>query len=803
MKLHETLKKMTLNEKCAILSGADVWHTRAIERLNVPAITLSDGPSGLRKQAGEGDHLGLNASTMATCMPSPSAVASTWNEQIAQQVGAAIGQEAAAQDVQVLLGPGLNTKRSPLCGRNFEYYSEDPYLAGKMAAAFIRGVQENGVSACPKHYAANSQEDHRMASDSVLDERTLRELYLTNFEIAIREGHPKTIMTSYNLVNGIYANENAHLVDEILRGEWQFDGAVVTDWGGGNDYTEGVRAGCNLEMPGCGDDSAIQLIEAVKAGRIDEKLVDQRVAELLKLVMETSQARKQQKTDFDAHHVLAQQAAEEAIVLLKNNNSVLPLAKDAKVAFVGDFVQHPRVQGAGSSMVNAARQDKTLDLLPTYFPNCVGYAAGFQRMNVPDEALIVEAEMLAAKADVVVMYLGLTEGYETEGLDRTHLHIPDNQIALLERVHQVNPRIIIVMTAGSAVEMPFIDKCEAMVWAGLGGQAVAGAVLKVLTGDVNPSGKLAESFPLAYEKTPVSAYYPGAEKTSEYREGIYVGYRYYQTAGVPVRFPFGYGLSYTTFAYTNLVVNEKTVEFELTNTGTVAGAEATQLYISLPGAKVFRPRLELKGFSKVVLQPGETKRVRIALDDKAFRYFNVKTNRWEIEGGTYQVCVAASAEDIRLTGELRVQGTNAPNPYEGKGLSCYEQCNLKQIPDVQFEGLLGHPIPQHLWDTNAPLGMNDSVMQLYYAKSGPARLVYRILRSMKDASIRKEKPDLNLLFIYNIPFRGMAKMMGGMVSMRMAEAILTIVNGHFFKGVAGVITGFFNRPSLNKSKEEK
>lgn len=803
MKLHETIKKMTLSEKCAILSGADVWHTRAIERLNVPAITLSDGPSGLRKQAGEGDHLGLNASTMATCMPSSSAVASTWNEQIAQQIGAAIGQEAAAQDVQVLLGPGLNTKRSPLCGRNFEYYSEDPYLAGKMAAAFIRGVQENGVSACPKHYAVNSQEDHRMASDSVLDERTLRELYLTNFEIAVREGHPKTIMTSYNLVNGIYANENTHLVDEILRGEWQFDGAVVTDWGGGNDYTEGVRAGCNLEMPGCGDDSAIQLIEAVKAGRIDEKLVDQRVAELLKLVMETSQARKQQKTDFDAHHVLAQQAAEEAIVLLKNNNSVLPLAKDAKVAFIGDFVQHPRVQGAGSSMVNAARQDKTLDLLPTYFPNCVGYAAGFQRMNVPDEALVIEAEKLAVKADVVVMYLGLTEGYETEGLDRTHLHIPDNQIALLERVHQVNPRIIIVMTAGSAVEMPFIDKCDAMVWAGLGGQAVAGAVLKVLTGDVNPSGKLAESFPLAYEKTPVSAYYPGAEKTSEYREGIYVGYRYYQTAGVPVRFPFGYGLSYTTFAYTNLVVNEKTVEFDLTNTGTVAGAEATQLYISLPGAKVFRPRLELKGFSKVVLQPGETKRVRIALDDKAFRYFNVKTNRWEIEGGTYQVCVAASAEDIRLTGELRVQGTNAPNPYEGKGLSCYEQCNLKQIPDVKFEGLLGHPIPQHLWDTNAPLGMNDSVMQLYYAKNGPARLVYRILRSMKDASIRKEKPDLNLLFIYNIPFRGMAKMMGGMVSMRMAEAILTIVNGHFFKGVAGVITGFFNRPSLNKSKEEK
>lgn len=803
MKLYEIVRKMTLSEKCAILSGADVWHTRAIERLNVPAITLSDGPSGLRKQAGEGDHLGLNASTLATCMPSSSAVASTWNELVAQQVGAAIGQEAAAQDVQVLLGPGLNTKRSPLCGRNFEYYSEDPYLSGKMAAAFIRGVQENGVSACPKHYAVNSQEDHRMASDSVLDERTLRELYLTNFEIAVREGQPKTIMTSYNLVNGTYANENAHLVDEILRGEWHFDGAVVTDWGGSNDYTEGVRAGMNLEMPGCGDDSATQLMEAVKAGRIDEKVVDQRVTELLKLVMATSQARKQQKTDFDAHHALAQQAAEEAIVLLKNEGAALPLAKDAKVAFIGDFVQNPRVQGAGSSMVNAARQDKTLDLLPTYFPNCVGYAAGFQRMNVPDEALIAEAEKLAAKADVVVMYLGLTEGYETEGLDRTHLHIPDNQIALLERVHQVNPRIIIVMTAGSAVEMPFIDKCDAMVWAGLGGQAVAGAVLKVLTGDVNPSGKLAESFPMVYEDTPVSAYYPGAEKTSEYREGIYVGYRYYQTAGVPVRFPFGHGLSYTTFSYANLVVSEKTVEFDLTNTGKVAGAEAAQLYVSLPGAKVFRPKLELKGFAKVFLQAGETKHVCIALDDKTFRYFNGKTNRWEIEGGVYQMCVAASAEDIRLTGELRVQGTDAPNPYEGKRLSCYEKCSLKQIPDAQFEALLGHPIPQHLWDTTAPLGMNDSLMQLYYAKSGPARLVYRILRSMKDASIRKEKPDLNLLFIYNIPFRGMAKMMGGMVSMRMAESILTIVNGHFFKGVAGVIAGFFSRPRLNKNKEEK
>ncbi len=796
MKHAELIGKMTLEEKCAFLSGADVWHTRAVEHLSIPAIALSDGPSGLRKQAGDGDHLGLNASTKATCMPSSSAVACSWNEEVAHSVGSVIGREAAAQDVQVLLGPGLNTKRSPLCGRNFEYYSEDPYLSGKMAAAFIRGVQENGVSACAKHFAANSQEMLRMSSNSVMDERTLREMYLTNFEIAVKEGKPKAIMTSYNQLNSVYTNENTHLLQEILRDDWHFDGAVITDWGGDNDYTEGVRAGCNLEMPGSGDDSALQLIAAVREGKIEESAVNQRVDELLTLVMETSEARASREMDFEYHHFLAEKAAEESIVLLKNEGNILPLAQCSKIAVIGDFADHPRFQGAGSSMVNAAKEEKLLDLLPEHFKNVVGYAQGFQRLNAEDEKLASQAEELAKKAEIVIMYIGLTEGYETEGLDRAHLHIPDNQVALLKRIHQVNPHIVAVVTAGSAIEMPWIDQCEAMVWTGLAGQAAAAAVLRVLSGEINPSGKLTETFPLHYEKTPISQYYPGKEKSSEYREGIYVGYRFYQTAEQPVLFPFGFGLSYTAFRYANLQVTDSKAEFDLTNAGKYAGAEVAQLYVSLPNAKIFRPKMELKGFAKVSLKPGETKHVTISLDDKAFRYFNEKTNHWEVEGGDYQVHIAASAEDIRLTGTLHVQGTNAPDPYAGKELPSYRSGKIANVSDAEFEQLLGHKPPQKMWDRKAPLGMNDTVRQMVYAKNPICRAVARYLGKQVDKSVVNGKPDLNMLFIYNIPFRGMAKMMNGMVSMKMARSIMTIANGHFFKGVGGLIHGFFHRPKL-------
>ena len=807
MRHSEIIQKMTLAEKCALLSGKDVWHTREIERLGIPSITLSDGPSGLRKQAGAGDHLGLNESTKATCMPSAATVANSWNTNAAEAAGRVIGAEAAGQDVQVLLGPGLNIKRSPLCGRNFEYYSEDPYLSGKMAAGFIRGIQENGVSACPKHFAVNNQEAHRMASDSVLDERTLREIYLTGFEIAIKEGKPKAVMSSYNMVNGTYANENTHLVKEILRGEWGFDGAVVTDWGGGNDFVEGVRTGCSLEMPGCGDDSACQLLHAVKDKKIEEETVNQRVDELLELILSTTNAKNADKVATKEaekeemqrdHHKTAAWIAEESIVLLKNEKDILPLDTGSRVAFIGDFVEHPRYQGAGSSMVNAAEEENTRIFMKKYFPNYIGYAAGFRRKDEPDAELLSEAVELAERADQVVLYLGLTEGYETEGLDRSHMRIPENQVQLLKAIRQVTPYIIVVLSAGSPVEMPWIDLCVGVLYAGLSGEAGAGAVLRALSGKLNPSGHLAETFPIEYEKTPVSRYYPGRERTSEYREGIYVGYRYYETADAPVRFPFGHGLSYTSFRYENLQVTQKEVCFELTNIGGRAGAEVPQLYVHLPNASVFRAELELKGFAKIYLKPGEKKRVTITIDKQAFRYYNVKTGSFETESGTYQLMIGSSVRDIRLQGTIQIAGSNAPNPYEHKNLDGYVMCRLQEIPDAQFAALLGRAIPEQKWDISSELGRNDAVLQMYYAKNPLAKMVWRILNKQIEKNIRDGKPDLNLLFIYNIPFRGIAKMMNGMVSMEMADAMLLIVNGHRFRGVGKLIRGFFHRPDLKK-----
>ena len=776
-----------------------------MERLNIPAITLSDGPSGLRKQAGEGDHLGLNASTKATCIPSAATYANSWDESVAQKLGSVVGKDARAQNVQVLLGPGLNTKRSSLCGRSFEYYSEDPYLAGKMAAGFIRGVQEQGVGACAKHFAANSQEMLRMSSDSIMDERTLREMYLTNFEIAVKEGRPRAVMTSYNRLNGTYTNENQHLLKDILRGEWGWQGLVVTDWGGSNSYVEGVRAGMNLEMPAAGDDSACQLMQAVMAGRITEKEVDQRVSELLDVVLSQERGNGA-PVDVEQQHRDAREASEKSVVLLKNEGSILPLAKDAKVAVIGDFADKPRYQGAGSSMVNAERVEKTTDLLTDYFPKNVGYAQGFERQDKPNEELMSQAIALAKSAECVLMYIGLPESFETEGLDRTHMRLPQNQIDLLEKIYAANPHVIVVLSAGSAVETPWINCCEALVYGCLGGQAAAPAVLNVITGNVNPGGKLAETFPVAYEDLPVSRYYPGTECTAEYREGLYVGYRYTTTAKQQARFPFGFGLSYTTFAYNDLTVTDKGSTFKLKNTGDRAGDEVVQLYVSLPGGKVIRPARELKGFTRVHLEAGEEKSVTILFDEYTFRYFNVQTNKFEVEGGMYDILIAASSEDIRLTGKLEVKGTGATDPYvtgnpaRAKLLDCYRTCAVHEVPDESFAALLGHPVTRRSWNRSHPLEMNDTIRQMAYAKNPVCRMVAKLLGSMIDRAIANGKPDLNLLFIYNIPFRGMGKMMGGMISMDMADDIRFIANGHFFRGVGRLVKHFLHRPKLTKVK---
>ncbi|NBI67925.1 glycosyl hydrolase [Pseudoflavonifractor sp. 60] len=791
---------MTLEEKCYLFSGKDFWQTRSVERLGIPNMMLSDGPHGVRKQEGAGDQLGLNGSVPATCFPTAATIANSWDPALGEEIGECLGEEAASQGVGVLLGPGLNIKRSPLCGRNFEYFSEDPYLAGKITAGYVRGIQKNGISACPKHFACNSQELRRMASDSILDERTFREIYLTGFEIAVKESHPKSIMSSYNRINGVYANENWHLLQEILRDEFSFDGFVVSDWGASNDHVEGVRNGSHLEMPTTGGDSDLELVEAVKSGRLSEEELDKRVDELLDVILPVTAAVKKYEGkpfDVDAHHKMAAKAAGESIVLLKNEGGILPLKKGTKVAVIGEFAQKARYQGAGSSVVNPTKLDHTMDIIKNYDLNVVGFEAGYPRSGKGDPAMRTKAVELAKQADVVLLYIGLDEISESEGLDRAHMKLPQSQVDLIEAVSAVNSNIVAVMSAGSSVEMPWLDKCKALIHGYLCGQAGAGAMLQAILGEINPSGKLAESYPLKYEDVSSAPYFPAKQRTAEYREGLFVGYRYFETANIPVLFPFGYGLSYTTFEYSDLKVSDKEATFTITNTGKVNGAEVAQLYVSKQDARVFRPAKELKGFTKVFLKTGESKTVTIPLDDKAFRYFNVKTNKFEVEGGEYLVLIGASAADIKLSGAVTMAGTDAPNPYDAKALADYYTGSVKAVSDRQFEELLGHPIPDGSW--SGTLDMNDAICQMYYAKSWPARQVYKIMTNMLNKSIAKGTPDLNITFIYNMPFRGIAKMAGGMCTMEMAEGILTIVNGRFFKGAVRVIGGFFRSGKKRKA----
>ena len=795
------LKKLTLEEKCALLSGAETFKTRGMPEHGIPQIWLSDGPHGLRKQAGESDHLGLNPSVPATCFPTASAVANSWDAALGEEIGAALGEEAAAQEVSVVLGPGLNMKRNPLCGRSFEYFSEDPYLAGKLAAGYIRGIQSKGVAACPKHFAVNSQETRRMASDSIVDERTLREIYLTGFEIAVKEGHPRSIMSSYNLVNGTYANENKHLLMEILRGEWGFDGAVITDWGGSNDHALGVKNGSTLEMPAPGGDSVRELLAAGESGKISESDIDARLSELLPLVFDTKAALDAAPREFDAaaHHALARRAAEESLVLLKNEGSLLPLAAGAKVAVIGDFAKNPRYQGAGSSMVNSTQVDVLLDKLINSELNVIGYQQGFDRHGKPDAALQKSACELATQADTVVLCMGLDEIAESEGLDRSNLRLAQNQVDLLQAVAAVNPKIVVVLYSGSVVETPWLDNCQALLYAALGGQAGAGAVADALTGKVNPCGKLAETWPLTYADIPSAADFATRRKTVEYREGLYIGYRYFTTAEKAVRFPFGYGMSYTTFAYSDMAADEQGVSLTVTNTGSVAGTEIVQLYVAKKDSELFRPVKELKGFARVTLAPGEKQRITIMLDDKAFRFWNVKANRWEIEGGEYELLVGASVEDIRLCEKISVHGTAAVHPYEDRDLDCYYKGDVLHVSDADFEKLLGHPIPKG----KTKIDRNLTLGELNHARSPLGWLVWLVLTILLDVSYKRGKPDLNILFQYNMPLRALAKMTNGAISMGMVDGIVMELQGFWILGLVRVIYEAIKNVVLNAQMEKR
>ncbi|RCS58855.1 glycosyl hydrolase [Microbacterium sp. JB110] len=785
----QLVAELSVLEKAALLSGENTWETRTIDRLSVPSIWMADGPHGIRRQVGSADHLGINGSELATCFPTSATVANTWDEELAAEIGAALGREASSQGVNVLLGPGLNIKRSPLGGRNFEYFSEDPELSGRLAAAYVRGIQSEGVATTPKHFAVNSQELRRMVTDSVVDERTLREIYLTAFEIVVREANPWAIMTSYNLINGTYAHENAHLLRDILRDEWGFDGAVITDWGGGNGAADGVRAGGTLEMPSPGFDSVRRIVAAVDSGELDEADLDARVSELLNLVARVTARAVRASVDQEAHHALARRAAAESAVLLRNDDALLPLASGTRVALIGDFAETPRYQGSGSSLVNPTRVTSLVDAIGATDLDLAGFARGCRRDGAADAQLVAEAVAAAKRADVAVLALGLPEIAESEGLDRSGLSLPDAQVQLLRAVAAANPRTVVVLSGGGPVAMPWLRDAQALVHGYLGGQAGAEGILDVLTGGVNPAGRLAETLPIALGDTPTVGRFPSTNRTAEYREGPFIGYRYYDTRGIEVTFPFGFGLSYTSFAYSDLSVSEERVTFTVTNTGETAGSDVAQVYVGKTGSsRVLRPSRELKGFAKVHLEPGQSREVTIELGERAFRFFDVESDAWQTEAGEYEIAVGPNVADLPLTAMVELDGTVASGALDST-LEWYRTGDIRNVPDDAFEALLGRRAPEAEWGSGR-LGFNDPIDRLEVARSPLARLAFRIIDKRRRAAEAKGEPDLNILFMFNGPFRVISKMSGGLATQRLTEALLTLVNGQTFRGLGRVIAAF-------------
>lgn len=794
---------LTLLQAAALLSGASAWDSRAIPAANVPSFVMSDGPHGVRRQLGDADHLGIAQSEKATCFPTASALAATWNPELARDMGEALGLEACSLGVDVLLGPGLNIKRSPLCGRNFEYFSEDPILAGTMAAGLVDGIQSTGTAACPKHFALNSQELRRMASDSIVDERTMHEIYLTGFEIVCRTARPRAIMSSYNLVNGTYAHENKHLLTDILRTEWGFDGMVVSDWGGSNSAVAAARAGGSLEMPAPGLVGARQIVAAVEAGQLDASDVYARAQEVLTVAAAAAGLPAPTPYDLDGHHALATSIAAEAITLLRNENDLLPLSAGTSVALIGDLADTPRFQGSGSSQVNPTRVESPRELLEagggvSRGLVCAGYASGYERLGGTSDALIAEAVALAARADVALVYVGLDELAESEGLDRPHMRLPEGQDRLIEAVVAANPSTVVVLTGGASVEMPWAPAVPALVNGYLTGQGGAGAMLDVLSGAVNPSGRLAETYALSYEDHPTAAWYPATGPLSYYREGPFVGYRYFTSAGIDVAFPFGYGLSYSSFEYSDLAVNEEGATLTVTNTSARDGAEVVQLYVSAPGG-VFGPARELKGFAKVEVAAGASVSVTIPFDRYTFRHWETSRGAWETEAGTWTVHVGRNATDTPLSATLEVDGTT-PSPID-PALGHYLSGDVAHVTDSEFAVLLGRTIPTaHPADD---LSAADPLSEMTRAKTWLARVAGRGLHALKAKADAKGTPDLNILFVLNMPFRAIAKMSNGAASPDMVDAILDAVNGHPLRGLTRAALGFFSNARANKATQRE
>lgn len=786
MKHQDLINQMTLEEKAGFCSGADYWHFYSIDRLGIPKIMVTDGPHGLRKQVSEGG-LDVSDSVPAVCFPTAVTTSCSWDPDLLYEMGQALGDECRKEKVSVLLGPGVNIKRSPLCGRNFEYFSEDPYLAGKVGAAFVNGVQSRGIGTSLKHFAANNQEKRRMTVSTVADERTLREIYLAPFETTVREAQPWTIMNAYNRLNGVYCAENKWLLTDVLRGDWGYNGIVITDWGAENNRVDGLVAGQEVEMPSSNGYNNKKIVEAVRNGSLDEKVLDEHVDKVVDIILRAKETLGNYTYDEIEHHELARKVAGQSMVLMKNDDNILPLKKDITVAVIGEMARSPRYQGAGSSKINPIKIDCAFDSLLEAGVKTI-YAAGYdKRTDEVNDGLIKDACRLAEKADVAVLFIGLTDSYESEGYDRTHLRLPNSHNALVDAVSAVNPNTVVVLSGGSAVEMPWLSKVKGLLNAFLGGEASGEAIADILTGKVNPSGKLSETYPLALSDNACYKYFPGTEVTTEYRESIFVGYRYYDKAEKDVLFPFGYGLSYTEFKYSALKLNKKkmndtdelTVTFKVKNVGKVDGAEVAQVYVAPPESDIFKAKKELKGFKKVFLKAGEETTVTITLDKRAFAYYNVNIHDWHVESGKYEILVGSSSRDILLQSAVNITSTvEAEVPNYRETAPCYYTADVKDVPDSQFEAVLGREIPAAHYAPDAKITITNSLEDAKNTKWGGK--VYNLIRTVaaKIGSTGSGilTADMMAAVILETPIRSFITMSAGVFTEEMADGLLQILN---------------------------
>ncbi len=795
MKHPEILSKMTLEEKASLCSGKDYWHTEAVNHVGIPSIMLTDGPHGIRKRVEEkskDEKMSLKG-VPAVCYPTASATACSWDTDLIYKMGEALGDECLKEQVSVLLGPGTNIKRSPLCGRNFEYFSEDPLLAGEMAASFINGVQSKGIGTSLKHYAVNNQETRRMTVNAVVDERTLREIYLAPFEIAVKKAQPWTIMSAYNRLNGTYCAENKWLLTDVLRDEWGYQGIVVTDWGAENDRVSGLLAGQELEMPSSNGVGNKQIVAAVQQGLVEESFLDELVDRLIDMAIKGEKVRGTYTYDAEAHHKLAREIAGQCMVLMKNDGDLLPLSKKAKITVIGEMAKKPRYQGAGSSLINPIQLDsafETLVKMGVEFQYAPGYSTA-KKNKTSDDAFVSEAVSKAKDAETVLLFIGLTDDYETEGNDRKHMNLPPLHNRLVNEILKVNKNVVVVLSGGSAVEMPWADEVPAILNAFLTGQASGSAICDVLFGDVNPSGKLAETYPYALTDNSSANYFPGTPVSVEYRESVYVGYRYYDKAQKAVRFPFGHGLSYTTFAYSDLKVSADklkdtdtvTVSFTVQNTGKTDGAEVAQVYVSDTESTIFRPEKELKGFKKVFLKAGESKTVEITLDKRAFAYYNVNLHDWHVESGEFKILVGASSRDIRLETAVQVESTvDAVVPDYRESAPDYYTGEIMHIDDASFTAVLGHELPPSQRDKSLPLTYGNTIEDAIDGKWGGR--FNRMLTKMLGADTMAGAVAVQT------PVKNFISMSFGLFSPQMADGLLIILNeDKFAKGMGKILKG--------------